>query len=218
MGKEPQKPSQPYVKLNNGTTVNTGKLNIKTTKLKTDNETYRLSDVSEFSDGTTIYVMIKGGYVPKIYEGDFNVYEKTTTHTSTEMVSYGPGVSRMRTSNMSSTRTFVQKEGTSEFHKLNYPSLKAMIPKKDPGYEYLKVYKANKAKSIGLFAAGLGGVVAATVLYTKREVTPEEPGSRMGTILWVASPVLLFPGYRSLAINRANLHRAIAKHNGMKVK
>ncbi len=155
---------------------------------------------------------------PRYMRGDFNVYEKTTTHTSTEMVNNGAGGSRMRTSTMSSTRTFVQKEGTSEFHKLNYPSLKAMIPKKDPGYEYLKVYKANKGKGIGVFAAGVGGIVAATVLYIKRDVTPTEPSSRMGTILWVASPVLLFPGYRMLAINRVNLHRAIAKHNGMKVK
>lgn len=69
MGKEPQKPSQPYVKLNNGTTVNTSKLNIKRLKLKTDNETYSFSDVSEFSDGTTIFAIINGGYVPKIYEG-----------------------------------------------------------------------------------------------------------------------------------------------------
>lgn len=219
MGKEPQKPTQSYVKLNNGTTVNTSKLKIKGMKLKTDNETYNFSDVSEFSDGTTIYATIDGGYVPKIYEGDFNVYQSSVVHTSTEKALSGSG---MRTSTISSSSIFIQKEGTSEFHRLNYPSLKKVLPENDPGFAYLKAHRANKAKGFACFAGGLCTLIAAGVVKANSDPRfPGDPPSNQGKLatgLLVVTPVLWMSGAWYILSNQFNLMRAVAKHNGMKVK
>lgn len=136
MGKDPEKHPKPFVTLTDGTTIQSKKVTEKKGKIKTDDATYKNKEVQSYCDGKSTYVAIgKGFLVPRIYEGDYNIYEISSSELSTEYVGVSPASpSGWSTGSHSHTWTYVQKAGTDSFKYFNYKNLKSMIPPSDPGF------------------------------------------------------------------------------------
>jgi len=203
------------VKLKNGTRIDAQKVIAKNNKLRVDDSvTYRKKTVSTFSNGKFIYGCIKKkSFAKLIYLGDINVYQTVSQSTTT---SYGGGSNSTHTH--TSVKDYIEKEGTGKLMFLDYKSVKKLIPRKDPGYQYLALYKKNRTIGnvvmAGGFAMFIGGAVIAGNSVNN---SSSGKGEGAGFAVLLGGAGAMMTGFIMNGVNHLNLHRAIAKHNGIHI-
>ena len=220
MGTIPDKHPAPFVTLENGTTVESKTVTAKGRKIKTDKTSYKADEVAAYSDGKSTYANIKGrAFAPRIYEGDFNVYQTTSSHTTNDFVgrsAANPG--GWHSSSHTHVRTYVQKAGTPDLRFLNYATLRSMISPKEPAFQYLKVYKAHRRIDNAIMAGGLVMFVAGAAILGSSVMSTTGKGETAGAVIMIAGPAAMLTGFFMKGFNLLNLKRAVAKHNGITVK
>ena len=229
MGSTPSKQPMPFVKLSNGSTIDAKSVIAKNNNIKADNTTYKKKEVIAYSDGKHTYGSIKkGAFAVKIYEGDLNIYQSTSSHTSTTYHSNGPAPVNYQgssyssgswtTSSHSHVSKYFQKEGTDKLTYLNYKSIKKVILPKDPGFKYLQTYKRHRLTGDLVMVGGFGMFCAGSAIVGSSIMSSTGKGEGAGFAVMLGGAGAIVTGYIMNGINQLNIKRAVAKHNGLVIK
>jgi hypothetical protein len=219
MGKVPDAHPKPFVTLKSGTTVEPNTVKAKGGKIKTDVANYKANDVAAYSDGKQTFASVRGkSFAPKIFEGDLNIYQTSSTHTSTEFVGRSPShPSGWHSSSHTHVHTYFQKAGTTELKYFSYRTLSTVITPNEPAFKYLQVYKAHRRTDNLIMAGGFALFIAGAAVLGSSVMSPTGKGEAAGGAMIVAGPAAMLTGFFMKGFNMLNLRRAVAKHNDLPV-
>jgi hypothetical protein len=220
MGSAPDIKPKPFVALKGGTTLEPKSVITKARKIETESASYKKKAITGYSDGMNTFACTdNGSCAPQIFAGKINVYQTISTHTSTEYVGQNPrDPSGWHTSTHTHVNMYVEKEGTTDLRRLSYKTLRDMIPSREPAFHYLTLYKKHHLVNNSIMAGGLVLFVAGAAVLGNSVMSSSGKGEGAGGAMLLASPVALITGAIMHSFNRLNLYRAVAKHNGLKVK
>lgn len=219
LGNPPTWSSRPYVRLKDGTMIDTKSVVMENKKLITDSATYHRKKVAEFSTDGRVYASVFRTFVPQKYSGNINVYEFKLevigfryNRNLKDLADY----SRIHT--YTGKRTYLQKAGTTDFYRYKYKSINKLIDVNEPGYDYLRSFRKNRIANATMTLGGIALLFWGATIADNATYTPGHRGAGIGTAMFLSGPAFIAIGIGRSGKNGARLERAIAKHNGLSVE
>ena len=215
---------KPYVKTKNGKMVDAKIVKAKNNNIEADGEKYKRKEVAGYSDGKNIYINTKKKvFAQKVFEGDFTVYRFSTHYTSTSYVGVTPSSpTGWHSSNHGHTSYFIQPKGADDVVLLSYRNMKKIIPKTEPAYEYLRLYKKNNIIASSALYTGIALFFTGTAIWGNNIGTPDghsnKAGVTAGSVVVLAGMTSFITSFVIRPLSMRHLQQSVAKHNNVLVE
>ena len=186
MGNAPEPNPKPFVQLKTGNKIEATNVKEGNSAVTADGKNYANKTVAFYSDGKKTFANTpKNIFTTLTYTGDINVYRFRTMYTTFSNGGGGFGPSQH-------THTFsvdyLQKNGSNNVDIISYRNIKKYIPRVEPAYSYVKLYKKNRIIGHVMFFGGIatlcaGVAVLASNFSTGTTTSAQASGQRTGGII-----------------------------------
>jgi hypothetical protein len=211
MGSMPDK-HKPYIQLKNGRTIEGKEVSGGTFKIAVNETKFRKSDVSFYGDGYEKFANVGGLRFATLSDvGDLNVYKRAAIRLQPLDLIGAGWMNHTR----SKIEYFFQKGETGHVQPLTDRNLKSYILPSEPANYYLERFRVNRVKDVSL--VGLGYLASAGGVVMLLAGPSNDISVTRSIFLCYSGLSAILVGEITAKLNKINLRRAIAKHNGVYV-